>query len=329
MGVRISMPVIRREVNSDISEDYTLPDYYPEIRKLLFARPSPLLPAKFVSGTKVDVSGVVDYTLIYLSADGKLCSAPLSAEYSFSLPVENMNEFELGEGLDVMAHTVAESTSVRVSAPRRIQLRSHLRTSLSVFGKKLCAERITGLCEGADIERLRDKGESCELLCESSDVISLEDSFELGENERIALADGIVALKDQRVSGETIRFDGEILIWMLSEAQDGAQREISRRLPLEAEIELDGDYYPITECRGSAEDWYAMQFDDAEKRRGFVQIIRNADAEADSFNLVLPCIEDGAKYVTSVGEFDSEELRKGIEIKLGKHEAKVISYNYH
>jgi hypothetical protein len=95
-----------------------------------------------------------------------------------------------------------------------------------------------------------------------------------------------------------------------------------------AEIELEGDYYPITECRGSAEDWYAMQFDDAEKRRGFVQIIRNADAEADSFNLVLPCIEDGAKYVTSVGEFDSEELRKGIEIKLGKREAKVIIYRY-
>ena len=96
-----------------------------------------------------------------------------------------------------------------------------------------------------------------------------------------------------------------------------------------AEIELSGDYYPITECNGSTEDWYAMQFDDAEKRRGFVQIIRNADAEADSFNLVLPCIEDGAKYVTSVGEFASEELRKGIEIKLGKREAKVIFYNYH
>ncbi|MBR4034873.1 MAG: hypothetical protein IKJ04_08690, partial [Clostridia bacterium] len=95
-----------------------------------------------------------------------------------------------------------------------------------------------------------------------------------------------------------------------------------------AEIELEGDYYPITECRGSTEDWYAMQFDDAEKRRGFLQIIRNADAEEDSFNLVLPCIEDGAKYVTSVGEFASEELRKGIMIKLNKREAKVIIYSY-
>ena len=95
-----------------------------------------------------------------------------------------------------------------------------------------------------------------------------------------------------------------------------------------AEIELEGDYYPITECRGSTEDWYAMQFDDAEKRRGFVQIIRNADAEEDSFNLVLPCIEDGAKYVTTEGEFAPEDLRKGIDIKLGKREAKVIMYMY-
>ena len=82
MGVRISMPIMRRDLNSDISEDYTLPDYYPEIRKLLFARPSPLLPAKFISGGRVDLSGVVDYTLVYISAEGKLCSAPLSAEYS-------------------------------------------------------------------------------------------------------------------------------------------------------------------------------------------------------------------------------------------------------
>ena len=95
-----------------------------------------------------------------------------------------------------------------------------------------------------------------------------------------------------------------------------------------AEIELEGDYYPITECRGSTEDWYAMQFDDAEKRRGFVQIIRNADADEDSFNLVLPCIEDGTKYVTSVGEFVSEELRKGIRIKLNKREARIIMYKY-
>lgn len=95
-----------------------------------------------------------------------------------------------------------------------------------------------------------------------------------------------------------------------------------------AEIELEGDYYPITECNGSTEDWYAMQFDDSEKRRGFVQIIRNADAEEDSFILRLPCIDDGARYKMLDQEYTSADLRKGIEIKLGKREAKVLFYKY-
>ncbi len=42
-----------------------------------------------------------------------------------------------------------------------------------------------------------------------------------------------------------------------------------------AEIMLRADYYPLTETRGNASDWYAMQFYDPERGDGFVQIIRN------------------------------------------------------
>ena len=57
---RIVMPIAQRDVNTDISEDFTLPDYNPEIRKVLYLRTSILPPARFVSGNKIDVSGVVD-----------------------------------------------------------------------------------------------------------------------------------------------------------------------------------------------------------------------------------------------------------------------------
>ena len=42
-----------------------------------------------------------------------------------------------------------------------------------------------------------------------------------------------------------------------------------------AEIMMRADYYPLTETRASAEDWYAMQFYDPDRKDGFVQIIRN------------------------------------------------------
>ena len=50
-----------------------------------------------------------------------------------------------------------------------------------------------------------------------------------------------------------------------------------------AKLELTCDYYPLTECRKSTEDWYAMQFDG--ETEGFVQIIRNVRVKADSITL--------------------------------------------
>ena len=50
-----------------------------------------------------------------------------------------------------------------------------------------------------------------------------------------------------------------------------------------AALELSCDYYPLTECRKSTADWYAMQFDGEDE--GFVQIIRNVNVISDSITL--------------------------------------------
>lgn len=50
-----------------------------------------------------------------------------------------------------------------------------------------------------------------------------------------------------------------------------------------AALELSCDYYPLTDCRRDASDWYAMQFDGV--REGFIQIIRNIQVAEDSVTL--------------------------------------------
>lgn len=59
-----------------------------------------------------------------------------------------------------------------------------------------------------------------------------------------------------------------------------------------AELELSCDYIPLTECRRSAEDWYAMQFDSPERGEGFFQAIRNTLSPDESFTLHLRVDED-------------------------------------
>ena len=61
-----------------------------------------------------------------------------------------------------------------------------------------------------------------------------------------------------------------------------------------ANLELTCDYYPLTECRKSTEDWYAMQFDG--ETEGFVQIIRNVRVKADSITLTNLHIDETKTY---------------------------------
>ena len=200
MDLRLCMPMCKRVINTDISEDIMLPDYYPEIRRVLCVRENMLPVAKFISGNKIDISGVVDYTLIYVSNDGMLCSAPLSAEYAFSVPLENVNDFELSEGVNIMAHSTADSSTVRVSGPRKLQIRSHVRSNVNAWGKMSCCESIEGIEDPASIQRLEAEGMCAEMLCENSDIVTVTDQYTLpSENARIALADSVVTIQNARM----------------------------------------------------------------------------------------------------------------------------------
>lgn len=114
--------------------------------------------------------------------------------------------------------------------------------------------------------------------------------------------------------------------------------EIGRKMDLiwreAAELELSGDYYPLSECNCDPHDWYAMQFDDPKSRRGFIQVIRNTLAEPDSYHLNLPCVHDGMTYILTDREsgesrtLNASELSRGLDVKLNKREGIIFFYEY-
>jgi alpha-galactosidase len=101
-----------------------------------------------------------------------------------------------------------------------------------------------------------------------------------------------------------------------------------------AELELSGDYYPISECRCDPHDWYAMQFDNPKEKRGFVQVIRNTLAQSDKYALKLPCVHPECTYVfcnRESGESFSlnvNQLSLGFEIALPRRTGIVLFYQF-
>jgi alpha-galactosidase len=98
-----------------------------------------------------------------------------------------------------------------------------------------------------------------------------------------------------------------------------------------AEIMLKGDYYPLTECRKSSKDYYAMQFDDPEGNRGFIQILRNIHAEENGIT-VYPFADESAVYRfenRETGEsmtMEGSELKKGFAVSIPKRSSVIWFY---
>ena len=61
------MPLCESTVTQEVTGDYTLPDYQPEVRRVLHVGVQILPPAKYVSGNRVELNGNLDYTLLYKS----------------------------------------------------------------------------------------------------------------------------------------------------------------------------------------------------------------------------------------------------------------------
>ena len=240
MGERILMPMCSRVINSDVSEDFTLPDYYPEIRRVLYVNESPLPPSAFVGGNKIDVSGVIDYTLVYISADGNLCSAPLSAEHSCSVGLENAGYYEMGEGVTLMMHTACDNSVVRVIGPRKLNVRSHLRTCINALGRVVCDMEITEAEALSSIERLMGSTQCAEIICESSDLITLSERYAFrSDDRRIALARGNVNIDQTRIDGNIAEIVGEVVVNMTLVSSEESENA-TIKLPFEAAVELEG-----------------------------------------------------------------------------------------
>ena len=101
-----------------------------------------------------------------------------------------------------------------------------------------------------------------------------------------------------------------------------------------AEIMLDADYYPLTECRKSTEDFFAQQFVNEEKREGFIHIVNNVDNE-ESECVLYPELSENETYVFTDALDPSEtfvlsgyDSSRGFTINLKKANGKIWFYKY-
>lgn len=258
-GVRFRAPLCDRRVVTEISSDFSLPDYQPEIKRLLSVRTTVSPTDKYVGANEAEFSGTVGYTILYSGNDGALYCTSQVGEYHFTVPMESTVDFELGDGLVCDVETESEASAGRVIAPRKLSVKCRLRSRIRIYGTRLFSENIKGASEES-LQRLFVSGECKETFVGTSEPIHLSDEIltEAGEETlRVISADAVVSVNEVGSGSGCVNCRGEVVLKLLCTREIDGNGIFSqqRRIPYSGSIPVDGAEVNCTpSARGTVKD---------------------------------------------------------------------------
>jgi len=221
----------------EVSEDVILPDYLPEVRRVVGVRSSVTTDGKYLSGEELEADGSVICTVIYTSADGSLAQVSESMAYTGHIPLKSEDD-RFGSG-DIVLSACADNVTCRVTAPRKITLSAKVKLCamsekpadgslhISDAGGDACVRRKVSTVRTGYMNSVRHSGE-----CEG----------EIREREGMKpiFAAGSISASDVRPvkkgDGCFVSVKGEVSVNMLLLSPEGAYVQSRGRAPFEDEI---------------------------------------------------------------------------------------------
>lgn len=219
----------------EANEDFLLPDYMPEIRRVLRLDASLSPDEPILRAGEAELEGKLLYKLLYTDESGALTEAPLEGHYRTTA--------SLGEGEDTVLapYEKIESVSFRPVGPRKLSVRTKVRVCPRAYGAK---ESVPAL------HTLLPAGESFETLPATQAVLSLYSAMSDGlEAEFVTRPEGqdmdslrVLATKGDMLVENATAQDGRVTLYgtlfphAVLAAEGGAPFVVSRRLPFEAEL---------------------------------------------------------------------------------------------
>lgn len=246
--LRLQMPILDKTVTSDVTGDFSLPDYQPEIKRLLRVSATVQPPSHYVGGGFAEFSGTVDYCILYAGNDGRVYCFPTSADYAFRLPLEAGTAFDLSGGLLCYADCETEHTIGRVAGPRRISVKSRIGARIKAYGNYLQEYKCQGrLPAGCGQEKLLLESEIgvCGYGVGTPLTLSEEISPEsLPEQEewRIISGDAQVVIHEATCETGRVAARGEAVVKLMLQRESENSQPVCmyRKLPFGGDISVEG-----------------------------------------------------------------------------------------
>ena len=229
--------VFNESAEQPIDVDFTLPDYYPDISKILKCRAISRIASKGINGSNITVEGCVTITVIYCDSDS--CLNSYEYQYPFS------KTFDTGINTDGTALTVktkCEYINCRAVTGRKIDIHGAAGIYVTMTRRKLTD--IISDVDDPNIELLRGTIPATVPMGCADKYLVIDEEIELGSGQPdircIIRYDAAAAITDSKIIASKSVVKGEMVVKILYSPENGSPQTVRCTIPFSQLIEIDG-----------------------------------------------------------------------------------------
>ncbi len=237
--------------HDEITAEYNLPDYLPDVSRLLNIRATVTESSHALAGDTVEYDGKVKYAILYATGDGILKHAEFDREFSGTAAVSGT-----AGDCDIRFDPHIEAVSCRLQNPRKLTAKVKLTPSTTVLCKTNVTPTVTGKLSAEDERTLEARTHSIVGVCitsaeEKNTPVSEDIELEshLPVIEEIVSAEMDPYLLDLRAGENKVIYKGEILATILYKAAPDEETpagtaprfcSFAAKIPISGEIPTEG-----------------------------------------------------------------------------------------
>lgn len=220
--------------------DFSLPDYCPDIQKILKCQVYPHINMKNISGDRLDVDGTAVVRLLYMDSvkmSVRCCehSIPFSCTFNLKSAPQNAISF-------VKANV--EYINCRAISPRRLDIHGAFSVCAKIVSK--CEQEIASGIDEAEMQQKKIIDTASNMVGMGQQMFSINETLEIGQGKPAAQAivrtDVSASINDYKIITNKLILKGEAFVKVLyiSDMDEGNLETMEYSIPISQILDIDG-----------------------------------------------------------------------------------------
>ena len=252
-NVYVNDTVFEQTLEQAIDVDFTMPDYCPDISKIIKCKAVPFISSKGLNGRSLVIDGNVTLNVIYIDSNGNLSS------YEYQYPFNKT--IDAGENCDsgnISCNAKCEYINCRAVTSRKIDI--HGAVGIHCKISKRNSTEIVSDIDDKNIEIRRGIVPATMPMGNFEKYVIIDEEIEIGQGQpsvrNILRYDARACIKESKIIDDKVVVKGELLLSILyCPEKSRCPQIIKTEIPYSQIIDMPG-VSPECECDTSAEIAY-------------------------------------------------------------------------